>query len=96
MGAMQKSIHTPEYQALCRQLSEIRREAGLSQRALASRLKVTPSWVAKVETGERRIDLIEFVRFVEASEADALELFARVANEARIRGSRSVKKRRRK
>ena len=53
---MQKSIHTSEYAALCGELRAARNGAGLSQRALAARLKVSPSWVAKVETGERRID----------------------------------------
>ena len=38
----------------------MRKAAGLSQRQLARRLSTQPSWVAKVETGERRLDLIEF------------------------------------
>lgn len=63
---MRKSIHTPEYAALRAQLYKIRTDAGLSQRDLAARLKVPHSWVAKVENGERRIDLVEFCWFVEA------------------------------
>jgi hypothetical protein len=38
---------------------------------LAARLKVPHSWVAKVENGERRIDLVEFCWFVEACGGDA-------------------------
>jgi transcriptional regulator with XRE-family HTH domain len=68
---MRKSIHTPEYAALRAQLHKIRTDAGLSQRDLAARLKVPHSWVAKVENGERRIDLVEFCWFVEACGGEA-------------------------
>ena len=63
---MRKSIHTAEYGALCKELRAAREAAGLSQRALAALLKVPHSWIAKVETGERRIDLVEFGWFCAA------------------------------
>ena len=63
---MRKSTHTFEYRALLRRLAKIRDEAGLSQRRLASFLRVPHSWVAKVESGERRLDLIEFGWFCSA------------------------------
>ncbi|MHB1156957.1 MAG: helix-turn-helix domain-containing protein [Phycisphaerales bacterium] len=63
MVAMRKSIYTAEYAALRQILREIRLGAELSQRDLAARLDVPHTWVAKVESGERRIDLIEFGRF---------------------------------
>lgn len=66
---MQKSIFTPEYRRLREQLRAVRDAAGLSQRDLAARLRVPHSWVAKVETGERRIDLIEFAWFCAACDA---------------------------
>jgi len=66
MGAMEKSIYTPEYTALRTELRKLRQHAGLSQRQLARRLRVPHSWVAKVETGERRIDLVEFAWFASA------------------------------
>lgn len=56
---MKKSIHTPEYDMLRAELARIRTAANLSQRQLAQRLKVPHSWVAKVESGERRIDVVE-------------------------------------
>jgi transcriptional regulator with XRE-family HTH domain len=68
---MRKSIHTPEYAALRSQLQDARKTAGLSQRELASRLHVPHSWIAKVENGERRIDLIEFCWFIAGCGADA-------------------------
>jgi transcriptional regulator with XRE-family HTH domain len=56
---MQKSTHSSEYRLLRTELRRIRQAAGLSQRDLSDRLKVPHSWVAKVESGERRIDLVE-------------------------------------
>src|SRR4051812_3047629 len=63
---MRKSTHTPEYAALRTRLAALRAGAGLSQRGLAERLSVPHSWVAKVESGERRIDLVEFGWFCRA------------------------------
>ena len=70
MGAMTKSIHTPEYRFFRSQLRSIREGAGITQRALAARLKVPHSWVAKVECGERRMDLVEFYQFVSGCGGD--------------------------
>ena len=83
---MKKSIHTSEYVALCEELRAARNGAGLSQRALAARLKVSPSWVAKVETGERRIDLVEFRWFLAACGGDAEAVFGRVGRGGRKGG----------
>ena len=69
---MQKSTHTAAYASVCSELRNARDNAGLSQRDLAARLKVAHSWVAKVETGERRIDLVEFCWYVSACGGDPL------------------------
>jgi transcriptional regulator with XRE-family HTH domain len=87
MGAMEKSIYTPEYAALRLELRKIRKNARLSQRDLASRLKVPHSWVAKVETGERRIDLIEFCRFISACGMDPLVVSKRMLRQMLARKS---------
>jgi transcriptional regulator with XRE-family HTH domain len=73
---MRKSTHTPEYGALRAALRELRNAAGLSQRDLAAMLDVPPSWVANVETGERRIDLIEFCWFVSQCGANPAAVLA--------------------
>jgi transcriptional regulator with XRE-family HTH domain len=70
---MRKSTHTMEYAALRARLVAVRAAAGLSQRAVAERLRVPHSWVAKVEAGERRIDLIEFGWFCAACGASAAD-----------------------
>jgi transcriptional regulator with XRE-family HTH domain len=68
---MQKSVHTKEYKALRAELRAIREKAGLSQRELATKLRVPHSWVAKVEAGERRIDVVELAWFLNACGQDA-------------------------
>ena len=70
---MRKSTHSGEYAALRARLVTVRAAAGLSQRGLAQRLRVPHSWVAKVEAGERRIDLVEFGWFCAACGASAAE-----------------------
>lgn len=63
---MKKSTHSPEYRMLRNALRDLRGAADLSQRELAAKLKVPHSWVAKVESGERRIDLVECYWFAVA------------------------------
>lgn len=58
--------HRPAYRRLCRRLLAQRGEAGLTQRALAAKLKRPHSYVAKVEHGDRRIDPVEFVEWCRA------------------------------
>jgi transcriptional regulator with XRE-family HTH domain len=67
---MRKSTHTGEYAVLRERLAALRERAGLSQRKLAERLRVPHTWVAKIESGERRIDLVEFAWFCAACEAN--------------------------
>jgi transcriptional regulator with XRE-family HTH domain len=78
---MEKSTHTPEYKLVRSELRAIRGAAGLSQRDLASRLKVPHSWVAKVESGERRIDVVEFSWLVSACGSDPVTSFSRLLHQ---------------
>lgn len=81
IGTMQKSTHTPQYARLRRRLSELRVSASLSQRQLAAALRVPHTWVAKVEAGERRIDLIEFAWFCAACGRSPADEAHRLLNE---------------
>jgi transcriptional regulator with XRE-family HTH domain len=91
---MKKSTHSAEYATLKQSLAAARQGAGLSQRQLALRLRVPHTWVAKVESGERRIDLIEFGWFCDAcgvsAAKEAARLFSSITNGgASRRGGRS-------
>jgi ribosome-binding protein aMBF1 (putative translation factor) len=55
-----KTIRTNGQLALVRALVDARQNAGLSQQQLAEKLKRHQSFVARLESGERRIDVVEF------------------------------------
>jgi transcriptional regulator with XRE-family HTH domain len=73
-----KSLRSRGHRVLCAVLAETRNEAGLTQRDLALRLKRPHSYVAKIEGGERRIDVIEFIELARALRTDPIKLFSRV------------------
>ena len=62
---MRRSIHSPPYVALRHLLTEARVEAGLTQEQLAAKLARPQSYVAKYETGDRRLDVIELIEVCE-------------------------------
>jgi len=55
-----KTIRTNGQLALVRALVDARQNAGLSQQQLAAKLRRPQSFVARLESGERRIDVVEF------------------------------------
>lgn len=55
--------------ALIEELRRVRLQAGLTQTVLAVKLGVAQSYVAKVEGAERRLDVVEFVRWLDAANA---------------------------
>ena len=63
---MHKSQHTTAYKRLTDALREAREGAGLTQAQVAEQLGVYASFVSKVESGERRIDVIELTHFCAA------------------------------
>jgi predicted transcriptional regulator len=71
---MPKSIHRDSYKLLCALLVARRKEAGLSQYDLARKLNRPQSFVAKIEVGERRIDVLEFLDITRALNADPFEI----------------------
>ena len=57
--SVRKSIHTPQHRHLLAVLREMRLEAGLTQAALAVRIRKDQTFVSKYESGERRLDVLE-------------------------------------
>ncbi|MCS6295373.1 MAG: helix-turn-helix transcriptional regulator [Nitrospira sp.] len=67
-----------EYRRFCRLLKEAREEAGITQVVLAKHLRKHQSYVAKYESGERRLDVIEFLRIAQVLSADPAILLRRI------------------
>ena len=66
---MTKTLRTPEHVYLCQRLRYARVDAGLTQSELAGRLGKPQSFVAKVETQERKLDVIEFAKWMVACDS---------------------------
>ena len=58
---MSKTIYTERHKRPCELLKARRKVAGLTQTAVAERLGKPPSYVAKYELGDRRLDVLEFL-----------------------------------
>ena len=63
---MAKSLHTPEYEFFRYLLLAARETAGLTQAEVATKLSLPQSFVAKYEGGERRLDVVEFIKVCDA------------------------------
>jgi transcriptional regulator with XRE-family HTH domain len=71
---MAKAKFSPIYRQLCRLLAETRKKAGLQQTDIAKRLGRPQSYVSKVESGERRLDVAEYVEIAQAIGVDPVKL----------------------
>lgn len=56
---MGKSTYTKEYKEIIERLKAARIAAGLSQHEVAKKLGKPQSYVSKIESGERRLDVVE-------------------------------------
>ena len=65
-----RSIHTAEFAAVLSVMVAARKRAGLTQQQLARRLERPQSFVSKYESGERRLDVVEFLWILRVLKAD--------------------------
>jgi len=63
---MPTSVFSKQYKTFLQQFWEVRLSSGLTQDELARRTKYTQSFISKCERGERRIDLVELMKFCHA------------------------------
>lgn len=75
---MARTIRSTGQVALCKALVEARIKAGLGQEELAAKLKCHQSLVARIESGQRRIDVVELVVLARALGFDPSEMLALV------------------
>lgn len=60
---MPKTIYSKEHRMLVERLRKARKEAGLDQEDVAKILKVSQSYISKIESGQRRVDIVQLKAF---------------------------------
>jgi transcriptional regulator with XRE-family HTH domain len=75
---LRKTLRSKGHRTLIDILVESRVQAGLTQRDLAARLKRPHSFIGRIEAGERRVDVIEFIEIARVMDLDPNHLFAKL------------------
>ena len=71
-------LYDPRYQVLRQALVDARVKAGLTQVALAEQLRCAQSYVSKIETGGRYMDILGFLTWCEVTSADPCHILRQV------------------
>jgi transcriptional regulator with XRE-family HTH domain len=74
-AALRKTLRSRGHRVLIEILVAARERAGLTQRDLAARLRRPHSFIGRMEAGERRIDVIEFIEISRLLGCDPRQLF---------------------
>jgi transcriptional regulator with XRE-family HTH domain len=75
---MPKTVTSPLQKKLAAMLVAERKNAGLRQVDLAKKLGVYQSWVTHMESGQRRIDVVELFELGKAIGFDPVELIKKL------------------
>jgi len=73
-----KSLRSPRHRTLCATLIAARKASKLSQHELARRLRTSQTVIARIEIGERRVDVVEFIDLARAVKLDPREVLSRL------------------
>jgi transcriptional regulator with XRE-family HTH domain len=60
---MNKTIFSKEHKRITEKLKMAREESALDQKEVAKKLGRTQSYVSKIETGQRRLDIVQLREF---------------------------------
>lgn len=74
---MRKTIHTDRGRLLASMVREAREAKGYTMRQLADRLDWPHTVIAKIESGERRVDLVELEAICDALGVSFIEFVRR-------------------
>ena len=67
---MSKTIYSKDHKYIVEQLKKARQEAGLEQEQVAKLLGKTQSYISKIESGQRRIDIVTLKEFLKIYKKD--------------------------
>lgn len=73
-----KSMHAGARQILLGLLVKARKDAGMTQQQLAKKLHHPQSFVSKIESGERRLNVIEFLEVCRVLGIDPFVLMRKI------------------
>lgn len=76
-------VQQKQYKAVGAVLAAAREQAGITQQDLAKRLHKPQSFVSAYERGQRRVDVLELQRIVEALRGDPVKVFAEILAKSR-------------
>ena len=87
-----KTIATKRHKRLIELLIAERKSHGLRQEELAQVLRKQQAWISRIESGERRVDVVEFLDLAEAIGFDpfiALAAIRQIERDRPLRTARS-------
>lgn len=70
-GKLARTFGKARHMALVKMLTEARENAGMTQTELAEKLGEYQSFVARLESGQRRVDVVELIELAEVLGFDA-------------------------
>jgi transcriptional regulator with XRE-family HTH domain len=73
-------VRSPHYHLVITQLVEARRAANMTQRDLATAIGKPPSFIGKIESGERRLDVVEVIAIARALGRDPGRLLGEIGD----------------
>ena len=69
-NVMPRAIYTKDHNAIVERLKKARFETGLGQVEVAKKLGKTQSYVSKIESGQRRFDVLQLKEFAKLYKKD--------------------------
>lgn len=73
-----KSLYTKEWEALLGLLRDLREKKEWTQEQLSKKLGRPQSTVSKIEAGERKLDVVQFIDYLQILEADPVAAMRRL------------------
>ncbi|EBG5321696.1 helix-turn-helix transcriptional regulator [Salmonella enterica subsp. enterica] len=77
------SVYSEEYQSVIKVLRDTRVKKGITQEKLAQAMNRPQSFIAKIESGERRLDVIEFAYVAQLLDINPAPLLEKVMKKMR-------------
>lgn len=74
-----KRNHATIYRKVPGFIRELRRRSGLTQTELGQKLKTSQVFVARCESGSRRVDVAEFIEIARALGVEPVDAFSELA-----------------